>query len=653
MLQALASPSTTIVIVVIAAVAATVIQQLIYPGFSWNRDEPVYLWQVELLRSGQLTASDGGFPELLHPWLSAWRDGQFFTQYPLGWPSVIFVGSLIGWPGGALSIAAALAASGVCLLAQELFRDRMVTNAAGLVFLASPIFAVQGGVYLTYLFTLGLGLWFAALFISAVRLRSVPRVIAAGIFFGWIACTRTFDAVLWGIVAGGYVGVTEWGAWRRHIRLVVWFAAAIAPFAALQLIHNHVLTGSPLSFPITLKDPLDSFGFGPRRLMPTFETESYGLRRALTSTAKHGFFLPWFLFGAYGGIAVAAIASWMRRAERSTWFLLALILVFPLGYFPFWGNYISSLTVRLSGPIYYVPLYAPLAILIAVGAVTLLRQRPRLGIVLVVLLALITVPLTGGRLGLNREISRGQVPWRDSVADIDEPSVVVVAATAYLLYLNPYSANEPQLGGDIIYTTNAWPSLFRLLDDHPDRQHLLQRASRSTEELLPSEDPTRAEIVMDPIERLDADAIELTMEITPPRSGEAVWIQLEAAGEIHWRQITSASEAGVPIRATWVLTNAESSQAHRARADAVLLPNGELTVSIGATFGSATRRTRLTPYVGHRLHARTATSVEVLTPGVNFRGRGEDDPRFPDHWDEVLDPPELSVTARELPAEAP
>jgi 4-amino-4-deoxy-L-arabinose transferase-like glycosyltransferase len=643
---ALGAPTTTVVLVVVAAAAAALIQQLVYPAFSWNRDEPVYLWQVELLRAGQLTAPDLGFPELLHPWLSAWRDGQFFTQYPLGWPVVIFAGSLLGWPGGAVALAAALATSGVCLLAFELLRDRVVANVAGIVFVASPIFAVQSGVYLTYLFTLGLGLWFAWLFLAAVRMRSPRHAVAAGVCFGWIVCTRTFDAVLWGGAAVAYVGLLEWGGWKRHLRLAGWFLAAMAPFVVLQLLHNRALTGSPLTFPISVKDPLDSFGFGFRRLMPTFEAEAYGLRRAATSTAKHAFFLPWFLFGAYLGVVVAGAAAWLRRRHRPVWFLMGLLAVFPLGYFPFWGNYISSLTVRLSGPIYYVPLYAPLAILISLGVVGLIRRHARLGVALVVALTVITVPMTAGRLGLNRELSRGQVAWRESVADIDEPSVVVVAATAYLLYLNPYSTNAPEVDGEIIYATNAWPSVFRLLDQYPDRQHLLQRATLSTEELLPSENPSRAEVVLDPIERVAGDAVEVTLVVTPPRAGEAVWVHLDVAGVLHWRLVSPTSQAGVPIRSTWLLTTPDSTEAQRGRTDAIVLAQGELTVNVGAAFGTATRRTRLTPYVGQRFHARTVDGVELLTPGTSYRGRGPEDRRFPDRWDEVLETPELTVELR-------
>jgi hypothetical protein len=625
--------------------AAVLIQQFVYPALSWNRDEPVYLWQAELLRSGLLTGADGGFPELLHPWLSGWNDGRFFTQYPVGWPLVILAGSLVAWPGAAIAVAALLAVTGVRALAHELGFGPAVANASAIALLASPIFAVQGGVYLNYLFTLGLGLWFTSMFLAAVRSGTWWRGVVAGIAFGWIVVTRTFDAVLWGGVATIYVAWIERGEWRRHLRTATWFLGAVAPFVVVQALHNRALTGSFLTLPISAKDPLDTFGFGDRRLMPSFEPEGYGPRRAVLSTLKHGFFLPWFFVGAYLGVVVAGVAVWARRRDQRTWLLVALMAVFPIAYFPFWGTYVSSLTVRLSGPIYLVPLYAPLAILLADGVVALARRRPPAALALVVVMALVAAPVTVGRLGLNRELSRAQEVWRASVDGLDEPAVVVVAATAYLMFLNPFSANEPEADGPILYATNAWPSVIELLDRHPDRLHLIQRSARSPEELLPSEDPTRTDVVLSPL-RIEAGAgVELVATIVPPESGDEVWFLVEERGNLHWRQITHDSVAGSPITATALLVTDAAPASLRSRHDAVVLPAGALSVSVGVAFGSATRQARLAPSAMHRVHVRTGPGVEVLVPGVSFRGRDPDD-RFPDRWDEVLETPSLRVEAR-------
>src|SRR5690606_4631663 len=156
----------------------------------------------------------------------------------------------------------------------------------------------------------------------------------------------------------------------------------------------------PFTFAMTLKDPLDTFGFGERRLMPGFEEVDYTVGSALRSTAKNAFFFPWFLAGTYVALVVAAMATWRRRRDGSTWLLLGLGLAFPLAYLPFWGTYLSSLASRISGPIYLVPLYAPVCILTAASLVRWWDERRRLAWVVAALLVVATVPAAWDRFAL-------------------------------------------------------------------------------------------------------------------------------------------------------------------------------------------------------------------------------------------------------------
>jgi hypothetical protein len=204
-------------LVVTAFALSLWVQHMVYPDLSWNRDEPVYLWHAEVLQGGKLSAPHGGYPEVLQPWLSAVRGNQVFSQYTLGWPLVVLLGLLLGSAGLAVAAGAALTVGGTWALAHELSRDRLVAGAAAGLMLASPILAVQGGVYLNYLFTLGLGLLFLTAIFSGVRRASPVRLLAAGVLLGWIALTRPFDAVVWGAVAGGYLALLHWRSWRRHV----------------------------------------------------------------------------------------------------------------------------------------------------------------------------------------------------------------------------------------------------------------------------------------------------------------------------------------------------------------------------------------------------------------------------------------------------
>ena len=86
----------------------------------------MYLWQVAVLRDGNIFASGGGTPLFFQPWLSGLSDGSFFSQYTLGWPIVAArrATSCFGTPTPTIAFGAVLAVLGTYCLARELTRDR-------------------------------------------------------------------------------------------------------------------------------------------------------------------------------------------------------------------------------------------------------------------------------------------------------------------------------------------------------------------------------------------------------------------------------------------------------------------------------------------------------------------------------------------------
>ena len=190
---------------VAAALVALWARHHLFPAYSWNRDEPVYLWHVDTLRAGHLTPTDGGHPSLFQPWLSARGDGVFFTQYTLGWPLVLLAAAVVtGTAGNALLLGAALAVVGIYALGMELWHDRRVATVAGArSWWPRPSSPSRAASYLSYLFTLGLGLLFGAALLSGIRRQRMGLLLVAGALLGWIFLTRPYDAVLWGVAFGG------------------------------------------------------------------------------------------------------------------------------------------------------------------------------------------------------------------------------------------------------------------------------------------------------------------------------------------------------------------------------------------------------------------------------------------------------------------
>ena len=587
---------------VLAALVALWARHTIFPAFSWNRDEPVYLWHVEVLRAGQLTATDGGHPSLFRPWLSAHGDGVLFTQYTLGWPLVLLAFSIVtGSAGNALLLGAALAVLGTYAFALEVTGDRSLATVAAALMVASPLLALQGGVYLSYLFTLGLGLFFGVALLRGIRTRSRSLLLGAGALLGWIFLTRPYDAVLWGMAFAGYALMTHRARWRSLLRPFLTCGITALPLVGLALLYNRHVTGGLLQFPITAADPLDSFGFGAKRLMPTFEVIDYDLAKAATGTAKNVFFLPWFLVGSYVGVGAAATGLWLRRRDPSTRLLLLVGLVFPLGYVVFWGNWLSSLAARIGGPIYFVPLFAPICVLIATTIVALWRERRPMGLALLGALALATVPFGISRFTVNHDISVRQEPWRTSVADLDHRAIVFVADTApYLLYLNPFSSNGPNLNDRILYAADSDPAMLDLIAEQPDRRPYVQQGSVSAPETGPREDPYDLAVTLVPVtvER----GGDLSITVTPAPSEEAAWlvVTLEADG-------VRMDRGGADDATTTFAVPVDD-----------LAPRGHLTVTLGQ--GRDDQDARAHPVVRHEIEYRiVGDQVEVLLPSAAYR----------------------------------
>src|SRR5262249_15454398 len=144
----------------------------------------------------------------------------------------------------------------------------------------SPIVVLHSGIFLSYLFALGLGLFSGAALFAGIRRRSWLLEAIAGGLMGWLLLTRPFDVILWVLAFAGYALIVCWRRWNDLFRAACWAAVGIAPFVVIMLVYNHKVTGSFTEFPLTAKDPLDTLFFGTRRLMPEDPTFEYTIGSA-------------------------------------------------------------------------------------------------------------------------------------------------------------------------------------------------------------------------------------------------------------------------------------------------------------------------------------------------------------------------------------
>ncbi len=540
-----------------AIVVALAVQHFVYPAFSWNRDEVTYLWQVDGLSVGKVLLTDGGAPQFFWPWLAGHTGIWFFAQYTLGWPLVLLaMETVFGSPLLSLPFGTALAVLGVYAFARELTKDRSLALLTGVLMLASPFVVVQSGTYLGYLFSLGLGLFFGTALLVGLRRDSNGLFVVAGMLLGWLLLTRPLDAILWAAPFAGYALVLYWRRWRLLAGGAVVVALGFVPFLVITLLYNRHVSGNALQFPLTAKDPLDTFGFGLRRLMPGAETFSYSGRAAIDATLDNFGELPRFMIGGLLGVAAAAVGLWMRRRDRSTLALLFLALAFPLGYFVFWGNLLSTKYSYLSSPVYYIPLYFPLCVLVATVLLTAWRHLRVAAVVLSALLVLATLPSLVEQIRVNHRISAAQEPWRNATEGLPGRSLVFVAdAGDYLLHLNPFSRNGPDLDGRLLYAVSRDAENIGLIESRPYYTPYLEVTTDPRwDNPIQYNDASPPQVSLVPLTVLHGRTADLNVTITNPRDVPVVVAYLEIDGRVvETRVLGTDARRGDQFETRWRL----------------------------------------------------------------------------------------------------
>ncbi|MGY1623878.1 hypothetical protein ACI789_16900 [Geodermatophilus sp. SYSU D00965] len=615
------------VLAVLAGAAAVLVNRELFPLFSLNRDDSVYVAMARLLESGAVTLPADS--DAFRPWASAVVGDRVVLKYSPPWPAVLAVGDLLtGTPRAALAGTAAATVVLTAVLAASVLRDRTAGLLAGALLLLSPVFLVQAGTYLPYVFQLALGLGFAVLLLGGVRRRSSGRLVAAGAVWGMAAFARPFDALLFAVpfVLHALVDARRArrageGGWHEAgcaLRL----AAGAAPLLALSLAYNAVVVGGPFRLPFTVTGAQDGFGFGDRGVFPRSTvpfTPADGVSGLLDN-------LRWTPSWVFGGLVLVAgaVLGLARTRGPQRWPVAALAVVVPLGYLPFWGAYaMSSLWpgVALFGPYYHLPVVLPLVVFGAAGLAWLGRRAgaaPRAltaGVVaaMVLLTALAVPDKVAGNAAVRDDLRAAQ---RFVAGQHLDSAVLLLPRRGDLGFLDtmPFLQNDPGLEQPVLYAEMRGPGDLALLDRFPDRT--LYRLNED----LPPGAMTGGELTID---RLTVDAgpvVTLRARLTNPTDRPVVVASLAVGDTLLTRTLDRASSRGRTYEVTWTVA---APGAAAPGPDGVRLPegatSGELAVGLDLrTAGDGDRP-------GRRWERRVAwrcldegTTVQVLRPGRGF-----------------------------------
>jgi hypothetical protein len=267
-------------------------------------------------------------------------------------------------------------------------------------------------------------------------------------------------------------------------------------------------------------------------------------------------------------------------------------------------------------------MYAGLSFFIAAVVVRAARRNLRAGVALAIVVVLAGLPLAVNRVATNRRISEAQLPWlraSDAVRDLDHESLVFVADSGpYLMFLNPYSANEPDLGGKVLWSTERLGHDIDLIEAHPDRVAFRMQASYRGDELGPAEQPKVPSIALLPLRTLSSPSLRLDAQIRNSTEHPVVMVTVMVDGRVVAQRVLSEdSSRGDMFDFSWSLVAETNDDTGEAAVSPVESAYGAVVVSVG--YGPD-RRSAARPIVQRVVGYRNSDAIiSVVLPSRGER----------------------------------
>jgi hypothetical protein len=544
----------TLLLAVLTGVAVFLIGEGVFPYYTSNHDEAVYLQQAEMLLDGQIRM----YPpvkESFRPWFFVEDGGSIYPKYTPVTAGLFALGGLVGSYRLTLAVLAALAVALTDGVVSELFDDRTGLLASALL-AVSPLFIVQASVFLPYVPAFTLNLCFAWAYLRADRTRDWRFAVLAGSAIGLSFWARPYTAVLFGTPFVCHALWTLRTFDREPILRQGIIAALGLVGVAIALSYNAVITGDPLTFPYEAFAPRDGLGFGEREIVG-YERD-YTPELALEANARNlwQFATRWTPAGIVGTVLAvlgvgAVLRSPQRRRDPRVLAVLGTFVTIALGNVYFWGtlNVLGELSdtsdglISTLGPYYHVGLLLSTVTLGAVGIDALAsganrlqtrldgpaaRAFPALGMVVLLVVTGVTAGAVGAPLAENYETTEQYEQAYEPIEEQSFENGLVFLPTPYGDWLNhPFQPlrNDPDFDGEVLYALQHRE--FAVVDAFPDRQ-LYRYTYR--DQWLPFEgEPVRPHL--QEINHVSGDQVALDLTLGLPDGVEIVEMRASVGDE--------------------------------------------------------------------------------------------------------------------------
>ncbi len=483
----------------VVTVVSLVLNRTIFEAVPHTEDEVAFLFQAATIARGHLVAPAPPIPDAFAIPFVIVHDGLWFGKYPPGYPLVLSLGVLLGYPALVNALSAGLSVLLVTILAQRLYGDRSTGLLAAVLLASSPFFLLQSASFMAHTVCLLLTLVFMLSFATTLQTTQILRALPGAVAIALLVLARPLTAL------GVLLPFMVWSLWRfwrqpdwRAVASI--YATGGCLGAAALLAYNRLTTGDPLVFGYELWWPFDRVGFGPGISPDGQHTVTEGLFNTRFNI-RH---LEEVLFGWPGrlDLAPAALATLVAAARLALHSALERVpgrglprdnvwdLVFAAQVCSLIGLHTAYWAAgQMYGPRYYFEALAALVLLsarglrfVALGArwlwqVVTLRDELPARLVWGGVLALLALVLWG--------VFATGVPWWQSyrwwydihaepartIATQAPPNSVVLVPVPYWTEYAPYFVrNSPLLDSPVLYAHDLGPRSAELFAAFPDRQ---------------------------------------------------------------------------------------------------------------------------------------------------------------------------------------
>jgi hypothetical protein len=225
-----------------------------------------------------------------------------------------------------------------------------------------------------------------------------------------------------------------------------------------------------------------------------------------------------------------------------------------------------------------------------------------------------TVPFLYDKVHMNHNISAAQVPWKEAEARLPANSLVIVRDSGpYLLHLNPYSENSPDLDGPILYAVDRNAKTFDVIAAHPDRKPYMESTSNTAlDDAIHSPDAVPPDIFVEPISVHSGPAVTFTVKVSNPGAAPSAVASIQAGRTSAQRVLTPDPSGDGTYSTQWTVVPASAGAA----APAGALPvSGRGTIAIVAGLGNDASAAASLPQEREKFTFRVRNGeVQVLSP---------------------------------------